>query len=477
MMNYFSTSLSPAIIFAVCILTLSYKFIIYPLLLSPLAKIPKPHFSCSISGAWIRRRRQSIFEANALFAAHEKYGAIVQVAPDEIRVNSLDGLRQIYGNFNREAAYLDFMNYGRPSLLTMINEKHHAMQRKMLIPVFSKSYVQNSMDLRVISTVLIQKHLLPLIHYKAVSGDPVDVLQLFYAVAEDFISAYHFGISNSTRFVQNPQECAHYLNLFRKRLYDGDKEAHGELEEHCLSLLRAAKSDQSDQTPHADGDRPYSRSIVYSRLSSAFDKLDSKSDQVETELDIAAELLDTMDAGREGNHLALLYAAHELSVHPDWQAKLRAEINGFSLNFAYDGSSSTSEGLEPLPEAKAINTLPILDAIVTETLRLRPPVPSPQPRVVPTAGATIEGHFVPGGTKIFSSARCLHTNPTVFSEPNAFLPERWLQREDDSLKEMRRWMWAFGSGGKMCIGNHWALQGLFYITLAAKKTRLTQDSD
>jgi cytochrome P450 len=42
----------------------------------------------------------------------------------------------------------------------------------------------------------------------------------------------------------------------------------------------------------------------------------------------------------------------------------------------------------------------------------------------------------------------LHRNPDVFKEPDTFIPERWLN--DDP--ELKRWWWAFSSGGRMCIG-------------------------
>jgi cytochrome P450 len=34
------------------------------------------------------------------------------------------------------------------------------------------------------------------------------------------------------------------------------------------------------------------------------------------------------------------------------------------------------------------------------------------------------------------------------------------------LKEMHRWFWAFGSGGRMCIGSHLAMQEMKLIVCA-----------
>jgi len=42
----------------------------------------------------------------------------------------------------------------------------------------------------------------------------------------------------------------------------------------------------------------------------------------------------------------------------------------------------------------------------------------------------------------------LHRNPDVFKDPLDFNPDRWL----DASVEMKKWFWAFSSGGRMCIG-------------------------
>jgi hypothetical protein len=53
----------------------------------------------------------------------------------------------------------------------------------------------------------------------------------------------------------------------------------------------------------------------------------------------------------------------------------------------------------------------------------------------------------------------LHRNEEVFQEPEMWRPERWLEATQDERDEMARWFWAFGSGGRMCIGNNLAVIG------------------
>ena len=108
-----------------------------------------------------------------------------------------------------------------------------------------------------------------------------------------------------------------------------------------------------------------------------------------------------------------------------------------------------------LPDPKDVDALPMLHAIVMETLRLHAAIPGGQPRVTP-ANTTLgppgaEVHGIPSGVRVVSYAHSLHRNPQVFPEPEIWRPERWLDAEGHiSIDgEKARWFWAFGSGGRM----------------------------
>lgn len=96
-----------------CLLAV-YKFLIYPAYLSPLARIPNAHSTCSISPVWILWTRYQHRENKAVLAAHQKYGPVVRLGPNEISVCSIDGgLRTVYGGgFEKPDWYQAFANYG-----------------------------------------------------------------------------------------------------------------------------------------------------------------------------------------------------------------------------------------------------------------------------------------------------------------------------------------------------------------------------
>jgi cytochrome P450 len=76
-----------------------------------------------------------------------------------------------------------------------------------------------------------------------------------------------------------------------------------------------------------------------------------------------------MLAGHETTSTALAWALLEVCQHPELQAELRAELHTLPLPHA-------SGGCAPLDADKlgALDKLPILDAVLRETLRLCPPI-------------------------------------------------------------------------------------------------------
>lgn len=94
---------------------LVYKYLIYPVFLSPLSKIHNAHLSSSFSPLWILSKRRNEQENRAIHAAHVKHGDIVRLGPNEVSIACVDeGIRTVYsGGFEKWRWYPDqFANYG-----------------------------------------------------------------------------------------------------------------------------------------------------------------------------------------------------------------------------------------------------------------------------------------------------------------------------------------------------------------------------
>ncbi|KAE8319046.1 cytochrome P450 [Aspergillus transmontanensis] len=483
---------SPIVAISVIVLTITflYKCVVYPVFLSPLSKIPNAHWTVPISPAWMLWKRFRSQNNRTIQAAHERLGPIVRLSPSEISINCVEGgIKTVYtGGFEKHEWYPRvFGSLGTVSMFTMISSKPHSVRKRMLSNIYSKSYLQSSPHMRLISESILFDRLLPIIQEAVSSDASIEVHDLNQGLTIDFVSAYLFGLANGTNWLQDAPFRHRMLHYYQGRkpyefyhqevpnLVSWTKslgirliprwcdEANEILDAWCLDLCD--KAEQCLQSTEASVEP-----VVYKQLQQAMTKQSSQKGNTDESLkqqrlDIACELYDQLTAGFETSAVALTYLLWELSRHPDVQEELRTELLTLEPKILYPRSSA-SRGL---PQAKAVDSLPLLEAIVTETLRLHAPIPGIQPRVTPYPSCTLAGYSnIPANIRVNAQAYSLHRNPDVYPDPETWQPKRWLKgvNSDSDLEERRRWFWAFGSGGRMCVGSNLALQEIKLVTAA-----------
>lgn len=351
--------------------------------------------------------------------------------------------------------------------------------------VYSKTYLQSSKDADDITRTILFDRLLPVLEKSAAEGSTVEVHELNYATAMDFISSYIFGLANGSNFHQNVEMRKRFLSWHFKRTEHSfwNQEipsltrliqsigirlvpkwvdvAYDEIQAWLLRLCRLAKNSAYD--PEGDSTEEHaSRSVVYSQLSSALKKSAAKAESEwdeksqtteEEEIHIASELLDHVIAGMDTSAITLTYLLWEVSRNAKIQRALHDEMRDMQPNLAIGDSA-------PMPSARYIDSLPILHSVLMETLRRHTAIPGSQPRVTPATPTSLAGSPpLPGGVRVSAQAYSLHRNEEVFPDPEFWNPGRWTKTGQESKDEMMRWFWAFGSGGRMCIGNNFAMQG------------------
>lgn len=108
-----------------------------------------------------------------------------------------------------------------------------------------------------------------------------------------------------------------------------------------------------------------------------------------------------------------------------------------------------------------------LDAVINESLRIRPVVPFTGRKL--RRDAELGGYELPDGTVILVGIYLTHTRPDVFEDPFAFKPERFL---GDDAPETYSWV-PFGGGTRRCIGAAFAqLEMRIAIETIMRSTRL-----
>lgn len=148
------------------------------------------------------------------------------------------------------------------------------------------------------------------------------------------------------------------------------------------------------------------------------------------------ELMGLYAAGYETTARTLAWTLLMLACHP---AAARA---------AQEEAAALLGG--DMPTLAQSKQLPLLDAIVRETQRVLPAVPSSIPRVA-ARDVEVDGYHIPAGSGLVCSITAAHHDERFFPDAYAFLPERWeaLRRSPGALTY--RFM-PFGAGPRRCLG-------------------------
>ena len=121
-----------------------------------------------------------------------------------------------------------------------------------------------------------------------------------------------------------------------------------------------------------------SRKDFYTRI------LDNRDYEAFSDIHLAAHASDFVLAGSETSSTCLSTITYHLLRNEDVLRKVQAEIREtFKTYEEIDGASTA--------------TLKYMHAVITEGLRIYPPLPFSLPRLVPKPGDTVDGHYLPGG--------------------------------------------------------------------------------
>ena len=112
-----------------------------------------------------------------------------------------------------------------------------------------------------------------------------------------------------------------------------------------------------------------------------------------------------------------------------------------------------------------VKNLTYLRAIIKETLRLYPAAPLNGPHEA-IEDCTVAGFHISAGTRLFVNLWKLQRDPSIWSDPLEFQPERFIEKHVDVDIWGRNFeLIPFGSGRRACPGTTLALQVL-HLTLA-----------
>jgi len=157
--------------------------------------------------------------------------------------------------------------------------------------------------------------------------------------------------------------------------------------------------------------------------------------------------------------LAMLLQAQHADGSPMTDRELRDTLatlliqghtsTGTALAWALERLMRHPEALERLKAEAQTDREDYLDAVVYETLRLRPPLPMVARRV--HQQFQLGEHDLEPGTLIAPCSYLVHRREDIYPEPQRFRPERFLEQPAG------KYTWfAFGGGARHCIGRSFA---------------------
>ncbi|XP_003743686.1 cytochrome P450 3A4 [Galendromus occidentalis] len=161
-------------------------------------------------------------------------------------------------------------------------------------------------------------------------------------------------------------------------------------------------------------------------------------------------------AGYETTSSSLAFITRMLLRFPEVQERLREEL-----------MRATDEG--KVFDFERLQKCSYMEAVIQETLRLRPPIYSFTIREASTEKFYEDFNLrIPKGQAVFVSTQALHLRDDYFADPHDFKPERFLPENRASLVA-NAWQ-PFGAGPRNCIGMRFA-QLEIKLTLAKLLTR------
>ncbi len=155
--------------------------------------------------------------------------------------------------------------------------------------------------------------------------------------------------------------------------------------------------------------------------------------------------------------VSMLVAARYEDGSPMSEQDLRDEL----LTLLTDGPTSTSlawtferllrnpEKLERAREDARDGDGAYLDAVIKETLRVRPPVPVVVRQLLEPM--RLGGHELPAGTTVAPCIHLIHRDEAIYPQAKSFVPERFLDRQPGTYT----WI-PFGGGTRRCLAASYA---------------------
>ncbi|KAI6377235.1 hypothetical protein MCOR31_001300 [Pyricularia oryzae] len=406
---------------------------------------------------------------------HKRYGPVVRVEPNLLSFADSQSWQDIYGHRKTgpEAQARPRGNLPKPTFgvrknlngvsdIINANEQDHKRMRRVMNHMFAQGALTKEEP-------LVQRYVDKMVERlkaEAIHGKEVDMVMWYNYTTFDLLGALAFDqdfgclesgelhpwVVNVFRSLKNG-----YLQRMLNRFpYPLNKLA---FDYYSNATLSQARKDEFGFAV-ASAKKRMARGVDEGKHDFMSYMLKNNDDKGMSEGEIISNSALLIIAGSETSASYLAGVTYHLYTYPYVMKKLTSLIRSSFATEAEITSSSLAQ-------------LEYLTAVLKEAGRTYPALPSGQPRLVTETGAFISGEMVPPGTLVFSHPMGASMAPFNFTNPEQFVPERWLKDppfpyNDDNLDASM----PFGLGPRSCIG-----QSLAWIEMRLILGRLLWNFD
>ncbi|KAI0125397.1 cytochrome P450 3A17 [Xylariales sp. AK1849] len=423
--------------------------IIYRLFFHPLASFPGPKLNAVSYMPYLFGDKIQGRLAKDMLNIHGEYGPIVRISPDRLSIDGSIGWPEVFAPRGDRPEFdktIEFYGLTERVGIFPTHKEDHRRQRRLLAHAFSNAalaeqegYIKQYIDL-----------LMKQLRSNMELGKPVDIARWYNYTTFDIIgelafadpfhslanSEYHPWVAlifSSIKSVGLMMFLNHYtlLRPFMSLVFGRD-----DIQKHAESV-ELAKIKTEKRLLNTDETRKDFMSYILRHNS------DGKGMSHD---EILVNSRGLIVAGSETTSTALAGLTFHLGRNPTVYSRLAAEIRAA---FASEEEISLKSSAQ----------LPYLQACLEEALRIYPPASETPPRVSP--GEYVDGRFVAKGTIISIYQWATHHSPRNFSDPESFVPERWLASSDPLynpryLNDNKAACKPFSYGPRDCIGKNLA---------------------
>ncbi|RAK99752.1 cytochrome P450 [Aspergillus ibericus CBS 121593] len=438
--------------------------VIYRLCFHPLAKFPGPKL---VATTFWWECIQDLFAGqggefmNQVEAMHDRYGPIVRVTPDEVHIKDPEWATVLYagpGHIRDKDPSLAHAAGTADGTFGTVSHDIHRRRRAPVSSYFSKSSVAKHLFDKIWQR---SEHMCDVLREHHRRGTVVSGRATFLGWSNDSLRECSFG--ERLDLLDDPAKAMAFDDVFKAfaAVYPILKQCEWMIPfalqlpiapfryiyKPLATLLTVHVEYLSQNSPlgYQGPKDQFGATQVSQRQHTLFHALTASSlpEDEKRPTRMAHEGFEILLAGSDTTARTMGIAAYHVMANAPIKQRLLEELK------------TVMPDPEDTVELKVLESLPFLNAVIKESLRIGKVTDHRLSLVAPYETLQYKEWTIPAGTRVSMTPTRNSYDEKYFPDPYRFAPERWLQSEDQ-VAAMNRVFMPFAHGRRGCLGMHFA---------------------